>query len=301
MNVNVITDRDAWILSKCAYNSGGNSVSVFEPSPSADINYYVHWVLYISKPVNTKCLLGITHLDGWGREIEGIKLLPNVWFTAMSNQWRDYAIDHGIPSNRIFLNEFGFDNSLFTFRDKIKSEKKTVAIVGRKYETGRKGEKVLLEIAKMMSREFRFLFIGDRRQEEVDALRHMGFEVIYKRNILDNELPDALAEADVLLLTSLREGGPCTALEALGMGIPVVSTPVGYVIDIVEECQVCGEIYQHKDHLSAVAAIERFATEPSRDIRRSEAVQRYSWAEYKNRARAIYNEICGGYNEKGSA
>jgi len=44
-----------------------------------------------------------------------------------------------------------------------------------------------------------------------------------------DEMPWYYAAADVMLVTSVREGGPSSAKEALACGIPVVSVPVGDV------------------------------------------------------------------------
>jgi len=44
-----------------------------------------------------------------------------------------------------------------------------------------------------------------------------------------------LEDTDVLLVTSLWEGQPRAVLEALGAGVPVVSTAVGDVPELVQE------------------------------------------------------------------
>ena len=56
------------------------------------------------------------------------------------------------------------------------------------------------------------------------------------------ELPDHYNAADLLLLTSANEGSPNVVREALGCGLPVVSTRVGDVpetLDGLEACHVC--------------------------------------------------------------
>lgn len=46
---------------------------------------------------------------------------------------------------------------------------------------------------------------------------------------------DFLAEADALIISSIQEGMPIVALEALSMGVPIVTTPAGGMVDIIDE------------------------------------------------------------------
>jgi len=46
---------------------------------------------------------------------------------------------------------------------------------------------------------------------------------------------DYIAMADALVISSLKEGMPLVALEAFSMGKPVISTPVGGMVDVIEQ------------------------------------------------------------------
>jgi glycosyltransferase involved in cell wall biosynthesis len=48
-----------------------------------------------------------------------------------------------------------------------------------------------------------------------------------------NDVPDVLAESDIALLTSDREGSPLSVMEYMGSGLPVVATDVGGVGDLI--------------------------------------------------------------------
>jgi glycosyltransferase involved in cell wall biosynthesis len=47
-------------------------------------------------------------------------------------------------------------------------------------------------------------------------------------------ISDYISNSDVLLVTSLNEGLPLVALEAMSMGKPIISTPAGGMIDLIE-------------------------------------------------------------------
>ena len=50
-----------------------------------------------------------------------------------------------------------------------------------------------------------------------------------------SEVLDAIALSRVLAITSRYESSPLVLLEALGLGTPVVSTPVGRASELIEE------------------------------------------------------------------
>jgi glycosyltransferase involved in cell wall biosynthesis len=49
------------------------------------------------------------------------------------------------------------------------------------------------------------------------------------------EAADELAAADVVAVPSLWESGPLVVAEALALGRPVVSTPVGFVPELIDD------------------------------------------------------------------
>lgn len=67
---------------------------------------------------------------------------------------------------------------------------------------------------------------------------------------------DFLAEADALIISSIQEGMPIVALEALSMGVPIVTTPAGGMVDLVNETN--GVISQNFEAESFEKAISSF-------------------------------------------
>lgn len=54
---------------------------------------------------------------------------------------------------------------------------------------------------------------------------------------LKTNVPDYLYCSDALIISSTKEGLPLVVLEALSLGLPIVSTPVGGVSDVVVDCE----------------------------------------------------------------
>lgn len=78
------------------------------------------------------------------------------------------------------------------------------------------------------------LFVGDGplRHEMVQRAKHLGVD---RHLTLPGQLEDvrpALAAADVCLLASLWEGLPCSLLEAMAAGLPIVYRDTGYGKDL---------------------------------------------------------------------
>lgn len=51
---------------------------------------------------------------------------------------------------------------------------------------------------------------------------------------LTNDVYSVMSEADVFILPSIYEGMPMTLIEAMATGLPIITTPVGGIVDMVE-------------------------------------------------------------------
>jgi glycosyltransferase involved in cell wall biosynthesis len=71
-----------------------------------------------------------------------------------------------------------------------------------------------------------------------------------------DDVPDLLAAADVFAFPSRFEGYPGAVLEAMGLGLPVVASAIGPVLEILEP-EVTGLVVPSGDEESLAAAIAR--------------------------------------------
>lgn len=124
-----------------------------------------------------------------------------------------------------------------------------IGIVGRAYGTSnknqlskstlgepygyRKGGDLILDIAlrlKALNISFELHFLGANWEELVAEFDKYKIPYIYytrDKNITYKEFPRVYANFDVLFVASRCEGGPVSVLEAMSLGIPVVSSNVG--------------------------------------------------------------------------
>ena len=84
----------------------------------------------------------------------------------------------------------------------------------------------------------RFLLIGEDGGERADIQRYIqkkGLEGLLVLTGFRKDVPDILAQTDLLLFTSKTEGLGGATMDALKAGVPVVSTHVGGVMEVIED------------------------------------------------------------------
>lgn len=116
------------------------------------------------------------------------------------------------------------------------------------------------------------------------------------RGLLHTEVPERLHAADAVLMTSRYEGAGTVAKEAVGCGVPVVSTDVGDVGTVIEGLPGCAVAEAEVDALAA-ALLDALTPRPAWDggTRLAElGVDRESVA---RRVAEVYRSVLG---EKGA-
>jgi glycosyltransferase involved in cell wall biosynthesis len=85
----------------------------------------------------------------------------------------------------------------------------------------------------------RLILVGEGPEERAirAGIEEYGLEQRVRLLGLRTDVPRLLQAADVFLLTSINEGIPLTVIEAMAAGLPVVSTAVGGVAEVVLDGQ----------------------------------------------------------------
>lgn len=132
---------------------------------------------------------------------------------------------------------------------------------------------------------------GDLRQEMEDILKNEG---VMDRVTFTGRLPypyKALKQAKCMLMCSRFEGTPIAALEAMALGVPIVSTPVDGMLDIVVN-QKTG--FLSSDDMDLAEAVLKLLSDTRLQQEMSTAsIKRFAdlnqEKEYKQQLEEIYN------------
>jgi teichuronic acid biosynthesis glycosyltransferase TuaC len=214
------------------------------------------WKAYVSGIIKLRKYLKSNHVDlihahySHSAYIASLASRKPVVCSLMGSDVEDYKI------NRLFIRLFA---SLFWKLVIVKSEK-------LKYRLGYSKAIVIpnginLEIFKPTSQKISrkkigyasnkklILFLADpSRQEKNYQLASDAFgllpsikdtELLTVFNIHHNEVPDYMSAADVILLTSKREGSSNVIKEAMACNCPIVSTDVGDVKEVIGNTEGC--------------------------------------------------------------
>ena len=160
---------------------------------------------------------------------QAFHLLPLSWSCRQS-----LIDDYGIPPERITVVPPGINLRTFASPDRGARpdgpKRMQLLFVGADFR--RKGGDLLVKLA--AQREFRdvqFNFVtGAYQGPAADNIR--VFDGVTPNSLRMVEL---LSEADLYALPTRADSHAIASLEAMAMGLPVISTPVGGVVDVVDE------------------------------------------------------------------
>ncbi len=83
-----------------------------------------------------------------------------------------------------------------------------------------------------------FVQIGEFSKLTVGFLQLVSAKKLASHILFTNKVPRAftlMPQFDIFLMTSQREGGPSSVLEAMLLGVPIVSTKVGVIPEVIED------------------------------------------------------------------
>ncbi len=131
-----------------------------------------------------------------------------------------------------------------------------------------KGIPVLIESLaglKQQGYEFELVLVGDGPErtslEEIVKATGLGDRVIFAGYLDQAAVARYLRESDVLVLPSFAEGVPVSLMEAMALGVPVISTYVGGIVELVEP-GVNGQLVFPSDREALRRAIARILDDP---------------------------------------
>ncbi len=161
---------------------------------------------------------------------------------ANSEAARQYAEKQNVPPNRLFLLGNVVDTASFSPTTSRRSGPARLISVGRLIPSKRFDRFVSL-VAKLRLRlnaEINGIIVGDgplknKLQAQANALGLPPWAMELRGSLAD--LAPVYREADAFVMTSEFEGTPNVLLEAMASGLPIVSTNVGGVPEIIHSGQ----------------------------------------------------------------
>jgi sugar transferase (PEP-CTERM/EpsH1 system associated) len=110
------------------------------------------------------------------------------------------------------------------------------------------------------------------------------------------DVADILRGLDIFAMSSIAEGTPGSALEAMATGLPVVGTRVGGIPEVIDD-GVTGFVVPPSDPEAMAAALERYVLEPALGVAHGaagrERVQRkYNMAAMVAAYESLYDSLC---------
>lgn len=149
-------------------------------------------------------------------------------------------------------------------------------------------------------RDARLVLVGDGPELAAieESVRARKLESSVRLLGLRPDVPALLAGADVFLLTSLSEGIPLTVIEAMLAALPVVSTRVGGVAEIVED-GTTGMLAAAEDDAALAEHVLRLADDPALrkqmgERGRQRALAMFTEDQMHTGYRRLYEEMADG-------
>jgi glycosyltransferase involved in cell wall biosynthesis len=186
------------------------------------------------------------------RLIEQLLARPTDLLIAVSHEVRDELVALGVaPASKFEVVPLGFDLSPFTVagepRERLRgslraelglaSDARVVTLIARLVPIKRVDRFLRLAGALLDLEDVRFLIVGDGEGRETlqssAAALALGDRVVWTG--FRRDMPAVYFASDVVVQTSDREGTPVSLIEAQAAGVPVVSTNVGGVRNVVGE------------------------------------------------------------------
>ncbi len=178
------------------------------------------------------------------------KLTDRVITLSESQKWELSTVYRLASPKKIETIKLGFDLSAFTtcsrqkgiLRKRLGLSEDTflIGIVGRLAPI--KNHRMFLDAGKLLldgveDRNIRLVIVGDGEERaELEAYaKQIDIDKITVFHGWEKDIPMIYADIDILALTSLNEGTPVSVIEALAASVPVVTTGVGGIKDLLGE------------------------------------------------------------------
>ncbi|MBN1549606.1 glycosyltransferase [Candidatus Babeliales bacterium] len=184
-------------------------------------------------------------------------------FLPLSEHFKNKLISIGCDEQKIIVHYLGIDLSVFQKRvkqDDSRGKHKVLVSVGRLSEE--KGHVYAIEAVQKLKKfhHIHYYLVGDgplrKKLEQRVRELNLSNDVTFVGPKIQQEVFEFLSKADLFLLPSVivpngdEEGTPLSLMEAMAMEIPLVSTQVGGIPELVRENTECLVPQRNSDALA---------------------------------------------------
>lgn len=163
-----------------------------------------------------------------------------------------------------------------------------------------KGHSFLLQALAQLPGDLQLLIVGDGPQREALTAQVQELGLGERAHMVGDQADVVpwLQSLDLFALPSwANEGVPQALLQAMACGLPVVSTPVGGIPELVED-GITGALVAPRDAAALAAGLEGMLAAPARaeelaGAARARVVARHGLEGMLERMEAIFREACG--------
>jgi colanic acid/amylovoran biosynthesis glycosyltransferase len=195
-------------------------------------------------------------------------------FLPISERWKQKLLKLGCDERYIRVHHMGIDTSRFIFAPRRPRPGQPTRLISVARLVEKKGIEVALRaIASLLpNQRISYTVVGDgplRKQlTELTAELGLNAEVRFTGALPQQEVVKLLTESDILLAPSItaedgnEEGIPVAIMEAMAMGMPVVSTRHSGIPELVED-GVCGLLAPERDVRALADRLTLLLTKPA--------------------------------------
>jgi len=207
---------------------------------------------------------------------------------AISSFLKSTLVQEGIPADKVTVIPLGFDAGAIPFNPETLSiAKRPLRLLYAGRITQRKGMKYLLEAVKQFSKAEVELHVIGNIYGSGEAFNKYRELYNYKKGISQAALFKQYGEYDALVFPSVLEGFGLVTVEAMGAGLPVITTPNTNAAEVLQD-GINGYLVPIRNTeaiVNAIAALRAMDNNHFQQMRLAarETALRYSWDVYKKR------------------